>query len=1253
MKILTLYFKNLNSLQGEWQIDFQHPAYINEGIFAITGATGAGKSTILDAICLALYGATPRLGDITHNKNDIMSRHTSECFSEVTFETQSGVYRCHWGQKRAKKSPTGKLQSPKHEISKQQDNQQEFILIEEQAKKTKVLVENITGMDFQRFTRAMLLAQGSFSAFLQASSTERSELLEQITGTEIYSEISIKVHEMKKNAELELKSLTDKLSGIQLLSFDEKQQLETQQQQLENQQILMRKQLEQLEISKIWRQNLDNTQQKSIEYQQQQQQLLQQIQQFAPKQQQLQQALIALELASDYQLLKQHRQQLTENHHQQQTLIQQRPQILQKINEYQQDSENKQRFFQQQEIAWQQLQPVLKNVREKDIHLQQLQAQIEQHQQQLSNYQHKITENQNLQQQQQQNLQQYQQESQLLQTKQQNPVIHQLPQILTNIEHWQKQFIDLESEYQTSQQKQMNVQQQQQINQQKSLELQQQVDSFRQTIHDNSIKFDNLQQQWQALTDNQPRHLLSQQKDTLWENQYLFTNIQQQLKLWQNQQIEQTHIQQKYSDIQQQQQVSQQNYDNLLQQQQQLKTKIQLLTENLLLLSKIANLEQERQHLTTGKPCPLCGATEHPFAHHSPILPNINQQELDNTHQQLENIQQQLQDCLLTKNSLEKDQQQLFNHHQQISQSQVEISQQIFHHCQQLLNHTTNWQTFFNPYQQILPENFQSFSHFIQQHHQTVADNFQQLQQRLQTIDNIEQQRQQLQYDISQIQQQSQTIEQELINIQNQLHYQQEQLQQNQQILIKLTEKRQLMLQELQTLFEPYQDFVTQPLSWQTLDNIEKSRLLLQQVWQDWQEQQLRLQQLQTFIQQQQQQLLTLQSELQNFQQNYQQQFNLLTELQHKFQQLSTERWQLFADKNTDNEENLSNLAKQTAYHDWQTAWQYWQNSQQQLIDIDSRLDTFYQQEQQWQSNIDELSQNLSIKFQNLGFVDEIGYLSACLSEHDRQTLQQQSNALQQQQQTLTEKIAENQQLQQQYEQQAIIDEFRDLSLVAIGEKLDVLQQQFNQNQENLGSIRQQLTNYTSVQQHQQKLLKSIEKQRDIFQQWHNLYQLIGSSDGKKFRNFAQGLTFNVMIAHANEQLQKMTDRYLLLADSEQILMLNVVDNYQGGEVRTSKNLSGGESFIISLALALGLSNMASHRMQVNSLFLDEGFGTLDDDALDVALNTLTTLQQSGKMIGVISHIHALKERISSQIQIVPKSGGISQIVGLGVTKIR
>ena len=127
-----------------------------------------------------------------------------------------------------------------------------------------------------------------------------------------------------------------------------------------------------------------------------------------------------------------------------------------------------------------------------------------------------------------------------------------------------------------------------------------------------------------------------------------------------------------------------------------------------------------------------------------------------------------------------------------------------------------------------------------------------------------------------------------------------------------------------------------------------------------------------------------------------------------------------------------------------------------------------------------------------------------------------------------------------------------------------------------------------------------------------------------------------------------MTDRYQLIRDESQPLELNVVDHYQAGQIRSTKNLSGGESFIVSLTLALGLSKMASKKVRVDSLFLDEGFGTLDEEALETALETLSGLQQDGKLIGIISHVPALKERISTQIKISPVSGGRSAVSGPG-----
>jgi len=224
---------------------------------------------------------------------------------------------------------------------------------------------------------------------------------------------------------------------------------------------------------------------------------------------------------------------------------------------------------------------------------------------------------------------------------------------------------------------------------------------------------------------------------------------------------------------------------------------------------------------------------------------------------------------------------------------------------------------------------------------------------------------------------------------------------------------------------------------------------------------------------------------------------------------------------------------------------------------------------------------------------------------------------------------------------------------------LEELEPQFKEVEESLKELRDdvaglkhKLNENTAAKERIKEKQSATLAQKKECHRWEKLHGLIGSADGKKYREFAQGLTFELMVTHANRQLEKMTDRYLMIRDAKKPLELNVIDNYQAGEIRSTKNLSGGESFIVSLTLALGLSKMASRKVRVDSLFLDEGFGTLDEEALETALETLSGLQQDGKLIGIISHVSALKGRINTQINITPVSGGRSSLSGPGCTKV-
>ena len=180
-----------------------------------------------------------------------------------------------------------------------------------------------------------------------------------------------------------------------------------------------------------------------------------------------------------------------------------------------------------------------------------------------------------------------------------------------------------------------------------------------------------------------------------------------------------------------------------------------------------------------------------------------------------------------------------------------------------------------------------------------------------------------------------------------------------------------------------------------------------------------------------------------------------------------------------------------------------------------------------------------------------------------------------------------------------------------------------------------------------QAVLAEIERQQAVEQRWARLSELIGSSDGKKFRNYAQQFTLDVLLGYANAHLSQLARRYRLERVAHAgapSLALMVRDQDMGGEVRSVNSLSGGESFLVSLALALGLASLSSNRVRVESLFIDEGFGSLDSETLGVAMDALDALQSLGRKVGVISHVQEMTERIATKVLVRPAGGGSSAV---------
>ncbi|MGZ8288976.1 MAG: SbcC/MukB-like Walker B domain-containing protein, partial [Telluria sp.] len=196
-------------------------------------------------------------------------------------------------------------------------------------------------------------------------------------------------------------------------------------------------------------------------------------------------------------------------------------------------------------------------------------------------------------------------------------------------------------------------------------------------------------------------------------------------------------------------------------------------------------------------------------------------------------------------------------------------------------------------------------------------------------------------------------------------------------------------------------------------------------------------------------------------------------------------------------------------------------------------------------------------------------------------------------------------------------------------------------------ALRLQLAQDNVRRENSQSVADEMETQRALERRWGQMNELIGSADGKKFRNYAQQFTLDVLLGYANSHLAHLARRYRLervATSSGPSLGLLVRDQDMGGEIRSVNSLSGGESFLVSLALALGLASLSSNRVRVESLFIDEGFGSLDSDTLRVAMDALDGLQSMGRKVGVISHVQEMTERIATRILVQPAGGGTSSV---------
>lgn len=1310
MRLIELRLKNLNSLKGEWHIDFSDPAFLNEGIFAITGQTGAGKTTILDAICLALYSQTPRLGDITGTANEIMTQGTGECSAEVIIEIDSKRYQCYWYQHRAHKKAKGNLLPIKHEISEVKTGK----ILEEKKSKTSAYIQDLIGMDFNQFTRSIMLAQGSFAAFLKSDIGDRAAILEKITGTAIYAKISLNVHEKKRFEEEALGKLQAGVNSLSLLSLEDEKLLAADLESFNQQQSTRRQTFNTLSEQLQW---LDSVQQlqKNLSTYQAEFAAAQQIQtDFTPEAERLEVANKALEIDGPFRELIYSREMLRRldveqqgvlnNIPSQQAALAQASTYLNEINTIEkQATDNLQDTL-----------PIIAKTRELDVEVKQ-----QSHSLVDADQRKKVLAN---------NTQRLRQE--IASHKQtQQEIKYQLSSIEKYFSDYQE-LNDLDTDMATFDSSCSRL---------KAL-LEDNVNlTTNKLTHDNQSSqlqthFDKLSKQQDAdvlLIKQKHEQLVSvqQQQAALIEKQSLASMRSEQEQVDQiNTQIAQASFKlQQLSELARQIKKTNLSLPTLNAELtsleglivshqsdiQDAKLKRQEKLEHLNLLQKVAKLEDYIAELEEGTPCPLCGAHEHPYGKHHPLLDSNNtaddndeqnqsstikqtktqqiQQQIAELETVIDNLEQALSkyniEYATKKETLNNQKQQLAPLQQQSENLHGDIQSYLSSLFEAKHNYSESIAAIINPLTQISDDinaTIKNIEHSLSlldtakndltEHKQslkTIVDKYEHLTEtaaKLSTaIETDEKQQQAVSRDINNLTTDIKLNSQKTHSIEDKIAANFSELAPIMNTVLSLTHKYPAdkykehlnsttalntadlsdALKQLDNSFDKQRVMDSADYD-RHIEKLRQQRSALNQLKRQFNEQKNSQQQLTNTLSSVTAQIETKQAQLSNDDTALKELECLIAHKTKAIEKLKQDRNEIFADRNPDNEENHLRDATDEAKAKQVVA-------QRQLDAVQQALEQLKAREHQLATELQSATTTLNTQqstFTDLlaesQFIDEAAFVSARLTKEAREALQIRKLAIDNALHQAKLQLDSTQQALEQKLANPMTDENRE----TLAGQHQQIQMDIDELSQKIGAIDQKLKDNNHQKGQQAAQLIAIDEQKQKLQVWQQLHTLIGSADGKKYRTFAQGLTFEVMIGHANSQLQKMSDRYLLIHDDSNPLELNVIDNYQGGEIRSTKNLSGGEGFIISLALALGLSQMASHNIRVDSLFLDEGFGTLDEDSLDIALDTLTSLQQEGKLIGVISHVQALKDRILTQIKVEKLSGGFSQISGQGCRRV-
>lgn len=1147
MKILNIYFKNINSLEGEHRVNFEQAPFSDTGVFAITGPNGSGKSSILDAITLGLYGETFRFHRPAQH---VMTKRSAECFSEIEFSLGNDRYRSSWHVRREGGDPEGEFLPA--EMKLMHLNGAEGVLAET-TQEVCARITDITGMNFRNFTRSIMLAQGDFAAFLNALDSERMDILEKIISSDIYADYKKEITDKAHHAQIRLEQLEQGLSLIPIMAPEKLEASEHDLADFNDQYETLQIELNELKRQQFSLQKITVLQSQVTGQENALRELQSQAADIQEKLTKIASSQEALLYKEDVAALDAKNQSIQQG---KAALISFQEELKQLENIFTGSGIDKAAPKGLEDNSIGEQQQIIGNVRVRinqldsarysaSMSLQSLAAQINEKKSALTVVSAWLEEHAG--------------EESLLTNFPEIAKLKNLRAEIAALSEKQKAFVQ-HSKYTNSA-----------LKNQKSL-LEKEEAKLARLKHQLERDEKSLEELVQGKQPEEIEELRQEQQERVQSLKELTR-----LALF-NQKL--TGQNSAFFGLFKSKDTTGRDAGEVALELENLRLEIER-EENIRLIldatvareTLMRKMMPDRHHLVDGKPCPLCGALEHPYAKKPPAV--------GNSQQALADQQAKLKALRISSEKLEQ--------RLEIAEKQAQLNQSNQLQAQLV---SSQWLTLANRLN-IMSDDLD-------------INNTKLMQRLLGTEEN------------------------ELKNI------------------VFLSAKYRSKLAAIEKLKTSIS------VSTALIEQLQARYRKLGSEWVERPEERVEIETRLAGCQPEESELivkvngqLALLGEkmpAKNKEDAFLDKLNSRRQDYHSHvirRSVLTEELEALAVKEAAGRTEINACNEQLERCNSQLKSEEIVGLHLALIEKQKLIADQQQEVARLESEAAAAQKALQEKMRGTRF-SAISELSKILELIEiRPQLEQQSAQLTQEIET---RASEFEKIQIQYEaEKAPMD---------TGQSLDAINFELHSVAGKLEIANFEIRHLDTLLKEQQQLqgkyhavLSQFREQQEIVRQCNAETALLTAEKGMEFRRRVQTRIVERLLSQTNAVLEKISGRYYIRQlPSEQGLALEVEDTFQNNVRRLPKTLSGGESFVVSLALALGLSELANNGKSVDSLFLDEGFGNLDAETLYSVITTLEGLRTHGKTVGVISHVESVQKRFKAQLQVVKKPNGMGML---------